>query len=156
VSGAPYVYPGTTVLRNKLYIRDADQLDEVERGLVANRLEQGPPRGQLDLVHLRAIHRHLLQDTHEWAGQPRTVEVAKGGNHFQPVPYIPTGMADVHDRLVKADFLNGLSAADFARQAGTIIRDVNHVHPFREGNGRTQFEYLRQLARQAGHPIDPR
>jgi fido (protein-threonine AMPylation protein) len=32
--------------------------------------------------------------------------------------------------------------------------DVNYVHPFREGNGRTQLQYLKQLSGQAGHPID--
>jgi cell filamentation protein len=156
VSDDPYVYPGTTVLQNKFDIRDPATLDMVERRLVAARLKKGPPRGQFDLAHTCAIHRHLFRDIHDWAGQVRTVELAKGGNHFQPVPYIGTGMADVHNRLVKVDFLKGLSAVDFARQAGTIIGDVNHAHPFREGNGRTQFEYLRQLARQAGHPIDPR
>jgi cell filamentation protein len=118
-------------------------------------LKHGPPRGRFDLRHLCAIHRHLFQDVYDWAGQLRTVELAKGGNHFQPAPYIGTGMANIHNRLVREDFLRGLSIADFAHQAGTIIGDVNYVHPFREGNGRTQLEYLRQLGRQAGHPIDP-
>ncbi len=151
----PYVYPGTTVLQNKFNIRDAAKLDRVERRFVAARLEVGPPRGRFDLRHLCAIHRHLFQDVYAWAGQLRTVELAKGGNHFQPASYIETGIADVHQRLVKADLLKGLSADDFARQAGTIIGDLNYVHPFREGNGRTQLEYLRQLGQQAGYLLDP-
>ncbi len=63
-------------------------------------------------------------------------------------------MADVHRRLVEADFLKGLSGDAFARQAGEIIGDINHVHPFREGNGRVQMVYLRQLAAEAGHRLD--
>lgn len=63
-------------------------------------------------------------------------------------------MADVHRRLVKADFLKGLSPEEFARAAANIVGDVNYVHPFREGNGRTQLQYLKQLARQAGHGLD--
>jgi cell filamentation protein len=63
-------------------------------------------------------------------------------------------MADVHRRLVRSAFLAGLSAEEFASQAAVIIGDVNYVHPFREGNGRTQLQYLKQLADRAGHPMD--
>ncbi|MBI3759460.1 MAG: Fic family protein, partial [Deltaproteobacteria bacterium] len=107
-----------------------------------------------DLNHLRAIHRHLFQDVYEWAGEVRTVELNKGGQQFQFRRYIETGKADVHKRLADANFLKGLSRADFAGQAARIAGDVNYVHPFREGNGRTQLFYLEQLAGQASHPLD--
>jgi cell filamentation protein len=112
------------------------------------------PGGQFDLAHLRAIHRHLFQDVYDWAGEIRTVEIFKGGNQFQFRQYIATGMADVHRRLTRSGFLKGLPANEFAREAGAIMGDVNYVHPFREGNGRTQAQYLKQLAVQAGHPLD--
>ncbi|WP_197735645.1 Fic/DOC family protein [Allostella humosa] len=111
------------------------------------------PVGSFDLKHLRAIHRHLFQDIFDWAGEIRTVEIAKGGNQFQFRRYIETGMADVHRRIVAAGFLRGLSATTFARHAGPIMGDVNYAHPFREGNGRTQLHCLRQLADQAGHAL---
>jgi cell filamentation protein len=63
-------------------------------------------------------------------------------------------MRDVHQRLVRTAFLRGSSRVEFAAAAGRIIGDVNYVHPFREGNGRTQLFYLEQLAERAGHPID--
>ncbi len=107
--------------------------------------------GSFDLTHLRAIHRHLFQDVYDWAGELRTVEIFKGGNQFQFRQYIPTGMADVHRRLTRAGFLKRLPASEFAREAGIIIGDINYIHPFREGNGRTQAQYLKQLAEQAGH-----
>jgi cell filamentation protein len=84
----------------------------------------------------------------------RKVEISKDGNQFQFRHYIPTGMADAHRRLTRAGFLNGLPASEFAREAGTIIGDINYIHPFREGNGRTQAQYLKQLAQQAGHILD--
>ena len=65
-------------------------------------------------------------------------------------------MADVHRRLTRAGFLKRLPASEFAREAGIIIGDINYIHPFREGNGRTQAQYLKQLAEQAGHPLDLR
>jgi cell filamentation protein len=154
MSGDPYVYPGTSILRNKLGIRDAALFDYHEREITTARARQGIPTGNFDLKHLKAIHRHLFQDIYDWAGELRTVEISKSGSQFQFMRYIETGMADVHRRLVQRNFLRALDAAAFARQAGEIIGDVNYVHPFREGNGRTQMLYLSQLASQAGHRID--
>jgi cell filamentation protein len=150
----PYTYPGSLVFRNKLGITDAALLDYHEREIVAQRSAAGVPTGNFDLAHLRAIHRHLFQDLYRWAGKVRTVEIAKDGHQFQFRRFIATGMADVHRRLVLANFLRGLTATGFADAAGGIIGDVNYVHPFREGNGRTQLLYLEQLAEQAGHPLD--
>jgi cell filamentation protein len=65
-------------------------------------------------------------------------------------------MADVHRRIVAAGHFKGLSIAEFAEQAGRNIGDVNYVHPFREGNGRTQLLFLQQLAAKAGHRLDLR
>lgn len=89
-----------------------------------------------------------------WVGELRTAEIAKGTTAFMPQRYIVSGMADVHRRLVRPAFLRGLDRDGFARKAGRIVGDVNHVHPFREGNGRVQALYLKQLAEQAGHPLD--
>jgi len=152
----PYTYRGSTVLRNKLGITDAALLDYHEREIVAQRAAAGLPAGTFDLAHLCAIHRHLFQDIYPWAGKIRTVELAKDGHQFQFRRFIATGMADIHRRLVQLDFLRGLTAAAFADRAGEIIGDVNYVHPFRDGNGRTQLLYLEQLAEQAGHPLDLR
>jgi cell filamentation protein len=126
-------------------------LDQVERFLVSQRIAEGIPGGQYDLAHLQAIHRHLFQDIYDWAGEIRTVEISKGAQRFQPRQFIQTGMADVHRRLVRAQFLEGLTRDDFSRQAAVILGDVNYVHPFREGNGRAQMQYLKLLAERAGH-----
>jgi cell filamentation protein len=152
----PYVYPGTSTLRNRFGITDPKDLDRVERNYATQRSRRGVPAGSFDLDHLRAIHRHLFQDVYDWAGELRTVEIFKGGNQFQFRQYIPTGMADVHRRLTRAGFLKRLPASEFAREAGVIVGDINYIHPFREGNGRTQAQYLKQLAEQAGHRLDLR
>ena len=149
-----YCYPPDfTVLRNKLGLRDAEALDQAERLLVSQRIQEPLPRGRFDLNHLRAIHHHLFQDIYEWAGELRTLEISKGATQFQPKRFIETGIADVHRRIIERDFLVGLSRTEFAEDAGQIIGDINHAHPFREGNGRTQLLYLKHLAENAGHRI---
>lgn len=152
----PYVYPGTTVLRNKLGIRDAALLGYHERELVTDRIAQGVPGGDFDLGHLRSIHRHLFQDVYEWAGEIRTVEMSKGASQFQSCQYIPTGVDYVYRQIIAARYLTGLSKPDFAALAAVVIGNVNYAHPFLEGNGRTQLQYLKQLAERAGHTIDLR
>ena len=154
MSDDPYVYPGTDVLKNKLGIRNGAELDRFERLATTQRAREGIPRGNFDFAHLRAIHKHLFQDVYDWAGQVRTVEISKGQSQFQFRQYIETGMADVHRRLTQSDFLRNLDREIFAAKAAEIIGDVNYVHPFREGNGRTQLQYLSQLAEQADHRLD--
>lgn len=150
----PISIPVPHVLKNKLGITDSVLLDLAERRFAIIRAREGIPSGDFDLKHLRAIHRHLFQDIFDWAGEVRVVEISKGGSQFQFRQFIESGMADVHRRLVASDFLRGLSPAEFSAGAANIIGDVNYVHPFREGNGRTQMYYLKQLAERAGHPID--
>jgi cell filamentation protein len=155
MTDAIYCYPPDfKVLKNKLNLRDARELAVFETEFVMQRIAEGAPTGNFDLAHLKAIHRHLFQDIYEWAGELRTVEISKDGHQFQFRRFIETGMADVHGRLVRLDFLRGLNAGEFARQAGQIIGDVNYVHPFREGNGRTQLLYLEQLGDHADNPLD--
>jgi cell filamentation protein len=156
VSDDPYCFPGTRTLINRLGLTDPGKLDQAERRLVANRFSEGAPTGRFDLKHLRAIHRHLFQDVYDWAGDIRTLEISKGGSQFMFCKFIETGMADVHRRVVESRFLQALSVDSFAAKAGEIIGDINHIHPFREGNGRTQMTYLQQLGEQAGHRIDIR
>ena len=103
----PYIYPGTTILRNKLDIKDADSLNAFERNMVADRAAEGIPAGDFDLAHLQAIHRHLYQDLYDWAGEIRTVEISKGGQQFIFRQYIQNGMADVHLRIVAANYFEG-------------------------------------------------
>ena len=115
MSEDPYVYPGTTTVRNRLGIANSVRLDRAERRIAAERATQPIPRGSFDLTHLCAIHRHLFQDIYDWAGELRTVEISKGRQQFQFRRYIETGMADVHGRLVRSRFLKGLTAAAFAQ-----------------------------------------
>lgn len=156
MSDDPYVYPGTAVLRNKFDLRDAARLDYEERFFSTQRAEEGVPKGDFDLKHLQAIHRHLFQDVYDWAGQLRTLEISKGGHQFMFRQYIASGMADVHKRIRAAKYFKGQADQVFAVEAGKIIGDVNYVHPFREGNGRTQLLYLQQLCEKAGHSLDLR
>lgn len=150
----PYVYPGTTVLKNSFGATDREDAAFLERRASAQRAREVVPGGAFDLEHLKAIHKHLFQDVYEWAGEVRTVEISKADQQFQFRRFFDTGMRDVVKRLESSNYLRGLAPREFAKEAGRIMGDVNYIHPFREGNTGTQLQYLKQLAEQAGQKID--
>ena len=150
----PYTYPGTDILRNTLGITDNAALKKAEqrftavRGIEVARLTfPATPDGY------RALHKHLFQDVYEWAGQDRSVDTAKGGARFAHAPYIASSLDAVfRDMAAKTDF-RGLTRDAFFDRLGSHINEVNAVHPFREGNGRTMRHHAAQIARDAGYPI---
>ena len=156
-SSDPYVYPGSNVLRNLKDIRDPARLAAFEANAAWARLiqlEQAPWRGLFDAGHLQAIHKHIFQDVYAWAGQFRTVDISKDGHLFARAPYIEASLRDLLGRLPAENFLRQPIAEEFAVRAGFYLTELNAVHPFREGNGRAQREFLRELAVQAGFGLD--
>lgn len=150
----PYVYPGTQVLRNLLDIRDAAGLQTAERLLSAQRLERSLPDVPITYDGYKALHRHLFERLYEWAGEPRSVNIAKGETIFAPPGRIDPLMERQFMLLGHERFLENLTPERFASRAAVYVSEINAVHPFREGNGRAQRAFLQVLARQAGHQVD--
>ncbi len=152
----PYLDPVSGVLRNLLGITDAGELAQVEAALTASRLidlERRRLPGRYDLAHLRAFHRYIFADIYGWAGELRTVAIAKGDLFCLP-QHLQSAAAEIFARLAAADRLRGLSREQFITRVAEFLADVNALHPFREGNGRTQRAFFSQLAHDAGHHID--
>jgi cell filamentation protein len=110
-------------------------------------------KGNFDTAHLRAIHRYLFQDVFPWAGELRVVNISKGNTNFGPAIHIGSALTELFERLAKEKQLTGLSAFKFVERSAFYLGEINAIHPFREGNGRTQREFIRQLALHAGHPL---
>jgi cell filamentation protein len=156
-----YCYPGTTVLANRAGLRTQTDLDFFEEEATAQRFTEPLPVGSFDLRHLCAIHRHLFQDVYAWAGSLRTVRISKGGSAFCHPENLDRELARLFAELAKQKNLSGLDANAFAEGAAHFLAELNAIHPFREGNGRTQLSFMAALADQAGHPfalerIDPK
>jgi cell filamentation protein len=152
----PYVYPGTSCLRNKLGIRDPEELARVEAEHTAIRIAQvarEPLAGEYDLNHLKAFHRQLFGDIYAWAGELRTVAIAKDDSLFALPQHLETYLDGLFDELAREAFLRGLSREPFLERLTHYHAELNAAHPFREGNGRTQRAFLGQLARDAGYRL---
>lgn len=152
-----YVYPGTTVLRNKADLQDQAALDAFEADATAVRmlelLEQ-PIEGRFDFAHLCAIHHHLFRDVYAWAGQIRTVDISRDTSRFANASRIEAYLGGVLAKLPAENCLRGLQPDPFLARLAHYMGEINATHPFRDGNGRTQRMFCALLAEQAGYFID--
>jgi cell filamentation protein, protein adenylyltransferase len=150
-----YVDPATGVLRNLAGITDPERLKEVEAGVSAGainvlRVEALP--GSYDLEHLRAFHRRIFGRLYPWAGEIRTVAIGKTETFCLP-QHIEPYAHDVFLHLALEKHLQGLPREPFVDRMTHYLAEVNAIHPFREGNGRTQRAIFNQLAKEAGWTI---
>ncbi len=149
-----YCYENTTVLKNILGIRDQTTLDAFEAAMTAQRSDEPLPEGDCDAQHYYAVHRHLFQDIYAWAGEARSVRISKDGSAFCYPEHIEQEIQKLFSGLKNQNYLRGLSSDEFANGAGHFMSTLNAIHPFREGNGRSQASFLLLLADQAGHSLN--
>lgn len=155
-SGDPYTDTETGVMYNRFGIKDREILKDVETSITyarAYELMHTPISGKFDLNHMKEIHRKLFGDIYEWAGQIRLVDIAKGNSMFASYNQIESYAPKITQQLAKEQYLRGFDADEFSQRAGYYMGELNALHPFREGNGRTQREFIGQLAHEAGHHI---
>jgi cell filamentation protein len=150
----PYCYAGTSILKNIPGIRDPERLEQFEGVVAAQRSLEPLPRGNLSVTHYRLIHRHLFQDVYRWAGRFRTVRTHKGGSTFCYPEYIAPQMKHLFAGLKQAKHLAGMGPDAFSARAAQFLATLNAIHPFREGNGRTQNVFIALLAAHAGYGLD--
>jgi cell filamentation protein len=150
----PYTYENSTVLVNKLDLREQAELEAFEAEISSARADEPLPEGNLDFTHYKAVHHHLFQDVYEWAGNARTVRMFKGGNPFCFPENIESQATRLFGELQADGFLQGLDDSAFADKAAHFLAELNVIHAFREGNGRSQLTFFALLADFAGHPID--
>jgi len=156
-SSDPYLYPGTNVLKNLRGLTDPGFLERFEARRTHRRIAElidTPVAGRFDVAHLKAIHRNIFQDVYEWAGQFRTVNISKGGHLFGLAGFLEPALRQILEELASENYLADLDAAGFAGRAAWFLGELNAAHPFREGNGRTQREFMREVGLRAGHYID--
>jgi cell filamentation protein len=153
----PYLYPGKKILRNLRGLTDPELLRRFEARQTHRRIAElidTPAPGRFDVAHLKAIHRYIFQDVYEWAGQFRTVNISKDGHLFGAAAFLEPASHQILQKLATEKHLLGLDAATFSDRAAYFLGELNAVHPFREGNGRTQREFIRELGLKAGHYLD--
>lgn len=151
----PYALPNG-VLRNRLGITDPQMLTSAEADITRARLVMLSERrlpGAYDLSHLQAFHAAVFGDIYPWAGELRTVNIAKR-TPFCPARNLVSYAQEVFGRLASSNHLRDLPRQEFVMRLAELYGDLNVLHPFREGNGRAQRAFLSQLSTDAGYDLN--
>lgn len=150
----PYCYGGTATLRNKAGLRDAEALEAFELEMTTLRADEPLPNGRFGPAHYRAVHRHLFQDVYAWAGRYLNVRTSKGGNPFCFPEHIPAQMDALFGQLRAGPCFAYPDRHAFVGAAAEFLGELNAIHPFREGNGRSQLAFMHLVGLRAGRLFD--
>ncbi|MCA0984777.1 Fic family protein [Halobacillus yeomjeoni] len=151
-----YCYPGTNILINHYDIKDDRQLEAMETILTTQRLselQEHPVRGDLNLKHLQRIHECIFRDLYPFAGEIRTENITKDGFSFAQARFIREAAAPLFEKLISEDWEN-MDRKRLAEKLAYYMAEINVLHPFREGNGRSLREFIRCIALEAGYTIE--
>jgi cell filamentation protein len=132
-----------------------ERFEAAESAAANIRLKISPVKGSFDSAHLKEIHARIFQNIYPWAGEFRQVNLRRSASYyFALVQFMETNLKNTLAKLAAENHLKGLDAVAFASRAAYYLGELNSIHPFREGNGRTQREFIRELAAEAGHRIN--
>ncbi|MFD2370598.1 Fic/DOC family protein [Brevibacillus sp. GCM10020057] len=152
-----YCYPGSEVFINIPGFKKQEQLDAFERMVTAERLRLlylKPLKGTFDKKHLCDIHKFIFGDVYPFAGKLRDENISKGNFRFASARFLHEQTDELLHKLKQENDLKDLAYDHFVDRLTYYVTELNVLHPFRDGNGRTQREFIRCLALQAGYQID--
>ena len=154
-----YCYPDSDVLKNKLNIRDRDELKRAEEEITALKqymLMESPIKGRFSKTQLMNIHRFLFEDIYPFAGHIRREQISKGDTMFYPPHLIGQELDKVFSKLHSEKMLHETDRKRQIEHLSYIMSELNIIHPFREGNGRSIRELIRCMALHYGFSLDGR
>lgn len=152
----PYVMENG-VLINKLGLSDTQTLNLIElriTSLEIERLLSASAPATFNAQYLRDLHYHIFHKVYPWAGELRKVDIGKGDTQFLTHSKIESELNMLFAELANNQFLTGASLEDFSQKVGDYLVRLNFIHPFREGNGRTQRLLISRIAQNAGITLD--
>ena len=150
-------YPDTTVIVKKLDIRTQELLTEAESVLVTScsvKLEKTMMFENVDFDYYKNLHRQMFSDLYDWAGTVRKINISKKGTVFCKASDIERMGTLKFEQLKKQKFLKEMKNDEFLDELTDLYHELNMLHPFREGNGRTLRLFVTLLVRNTGRDID--
>ena len=148
-----YCYPDTNILKNKLNIKDFELLKKAEEEITAVKqleLLQNPIRGNFTKTHLLHIHKFLFEDIYPFAGKIRKEQISKADTMFYPPNLIDRELDKVFAKIKEKNMLKEKDENKIFDNLAYVTAELNIIHPFREGNGRTIREFIRLMAKKLG------
>lgn len=151
-----YCYIDSNVLINKLNITDQDELDTAEKEITSLEIAEAEInyiKGNFNTQHLKDIHLKIFSSIYSWAGKIRTVDIAKGAL-FCKSEYIDNELGRIFNELADEKYLIFTLTQDVPKRLSYYLGELNAIHLFREGNGRTQRLFIEYLGYIIGYDVD--
>lgn len=152
-----YCYPGTNVLKNKLNIKDNKLLKTAEEEITLIKqmeLLKNPIKGNFSKSHLMNIHRFIFEDIYPFAGKIRREQISKADTMFYPPDLIDRELDKVFDKIKEKNMLKESDGKKIFDNLAYVMAELNIIHPFREGNGRSIREFIRLMAKRVGRDLN--
>ena len=152
-----YCYPDSNVLKNKLNIRDNNLLKTAEEEITLIKqmeLLKNPIKGNFTKAHLMNIHKFIFEDLYSFAGKIRKEQISKADTLFYPPNLIDTELDKVFDKIKDKNMLKETEKDKVFDNLAYVMAELNVIHPFREGNGRSIREFIRLMAKRMGYNLN--
>lgn len=139
------------VLINNFGIKNVKELEQIEQLQVSLQFDNFKkyPTGNFNLKHFQALHKYLFGDIYPWAGELRQVTISKGENIFCAPEFIETSYNNIHKEILKSNCLKNIDNKELYKYLAYYHGEINIIHPFREGNGRTTRAFLDLMVYQS-------
>lgn len=152
-----YCYPDSNVLKNKLNIRDNKLLKTAEEEITLIKqmeLLKNPIKGNFSKAHLMNIHKFIFEDIYLFAGKIRREQISKADTLFYPPNLIDRELDKVFAKIKEKNMLKETDREKVFDNLAYVMAELNIIHPFREGNGRSIREFIRLMAKRMGYDLN--
>ena len=152
-----YCYPDSNVLKNKLNIRDNKLLKTAEEEITLIKqmeLLKNPIKGNFSKAHFMNIHKFIFEDIYPFAGKIRREQISKADTMFYPPNLIDRELDKVFAKIKEKNMLKETDKEKVFDNLAYVMAELNTIHPFREGNGRSIREFIRLMAKRMGYDLN--
>ena len=152
-----YCYPDSNVLKNKLNIRDNKLLKTAEEEITLIKqmeLLKNPIKGNFSKSHLMNIHKFIFEDIYSFAGKIRREQISKADTMFYPPNLIDRELDKVFAKIKEKNMIKETDEEKVFDNLAYVMAELNIIHPFREGNGRSIREFIRLMAKRMGYDLN--
>ena len=152
-----YCYPDSNVLKNKLNIKDNKLLKTAEEEITLIKqmeLLKNPIKGNFSKAHLMNIHRFIFEDIYSFAGKIRREQISKADTMFYPPSLIDSELDKVFAKIKEKNMFKETDEEKALDNLAYVMAELNIIHPFREGNGRSIREFIRLMAKRMGYNLN--
>ena len=152
-----YCYPDSNVLINKLNIKENKLLKTAEEEITLIKqmeLLKNPIRGNFSKAHLMNIHKFIFEDIYSFAGKIRREQISKADTMFYPPNLIDRELDKVFAKIKEKNMLKETDEEKVFDNLAYVMAELNIIHPFREGNGRSIREFIRLMAKRIGYDLN--